>query len=58
VERKLGKTRLAEMTAMFESRKAAKAPKNGSPKEDHLQRARPTRESAAKPHRPHSRNLS
>jgi hypothetical protein len=59
VESKLGKTRLAEITAMFESRKPPKAPKNGSPKEDHLQRARPTLEpAAAKPNRPHSRNLS
>jgi hypothetical protein len=58
VESKLGKTRLAEMTAMFESRKAAKAPKNGAPKEGHKQPARPPRAQAAKPNRPHSRNLS
>jgi hypothetical protein len=57
VESKLGKTRLAEMTAMFESRKAAKAPKNGAPKEGRAQPARPA-QPAAKPHRPHSRNLS
>jgi hypothetical protein len=57
VESKLGKSRLAEMTAMFESRKAAKAPKNGAPKEDRAQPARPA-QPAAKPHRPHSRNLS
>ncbi|MGB0055646.1 MAG: hypothetical protein WBQ20_02595, partial [Methyloceanibacter sp.] len=57
VESKLGKSRLAEMTAMFESRKAAKAPKNGAPKEDRTQPARPA-QPAAKPHRPHSRNLS
>jgi len=53
VESKVGKARLAEIAAMFESRKAPKAPKNGSPKEDRLQRARPTLEPAAKPHRPH-----
>jgi pimeloyl-ACP methyl ester carboxylesterase len=58
VESKLGKSRFAEMVSMFESRKAPKAPKNGSPKEDRLQRAQPTLEPAAKPHRPHSRNLS
>jgi hypothetical protein len=57
VESKLGKSRLAEMIAMFESRKAAKAPKNGAPKEDRTQPARPA-QPAAKPHRPHSRNLS
>jgi hypothetical protein len=57
VESKLGKTRLAEMTAMFESRKAAKAPKNGAPKEGRAQPARPA-QPTAKPHRPHSRNLS
>jgi hypothetical protein len=58
VESKLGKTRLAEITAMFESRKAVKAPKNGAPKEDRMQPGHPAREPAAKPHRPHSRNLS
>ena len=57
VESKLGKTRLAEMTTMFESRKAAIAPKNGAPKEGRAQPARPA-QPAAKPHRPHSRNLS
>jgi hypothetical protein len=51
---KLGKTRLAEITAMFESRKMAK---NGGPK-DRTQPPRPARAPAAKPHRPHSRNLS
>ena len=43
VESKLGKSRLAEMTAMFKSRKAAKAPKNGAPKADRPQPARPAR---------------
>ena len=57
VESKLGKTRLAEMTVMFESSKAAKASKNGAPKEGRAQPARPA-QPAAKPHRPHSRNLS
>ena len=33
VESKLGKSRVAEMTALFESRKAAKAPKNGAERE-------------------------
>ena len=58
VESKLGKSRLAEMTAMFESRKAAKAPKNGAPKESRMEPTGPARAPAAKPHRPHSRNLS
>jgi pimeloyl-ACP methyl ester carboxylesterase len=58
VESKLGKARLGEITAMFESRKATKVPKNGGPKEDSKQPARPARAPAAKPHRPHSRNLS
>jgi pimeloyl-ACP methyl ester carboxylesterase len=58
VESKLGKSRLAEMTALFESRKAAKASKNGAPKESRMEPPGPTRPSAAKPHRPHSRNLS
>jgi hypothetical protein len=54
VESKLGKSRFAEMTALFESRKAARAPKNGAPKEDRMQPARPVRApAAAKPHRPH-----
>ena len=57
-ESKVGKARLAEIAAMFELRKAPKAPKNGSPKEDRRQRAQPTLEPAAKPHRPHSRDLS
>ncbi len=52
-ESKVGKARLAEITAMFESRKAAKAPKNGAPTEDRMQPTRPAREPAAKPHRPH-----
>jgi hypothetical protein len=58
VESKLGKTRLAEITAMFESRKAAKAPKNGAPKEGRAQAPRPAQASAGNPHRPPSRNLS
>jgi hypothetical protein len=53
VETKLGKSRLAEMTAMFESRKAARAPKNGAPKESRMQPPQPARAPAAKPHRPH-----
>jgi hypothetical protein len=54
VESKVGKARLAEIAAMFESRKAPKAPKNGAPKEDRMQPARPARAPAeAKPHRPH-----
>jgi hypothetical protein len=54
---KLGKTRLAEITALFEAREKAKAPKNGAPKEGHKQPAR-LRQAAVKPNRPHSRNLS
>jgi pimeloyl-ACP methyl ester carboxylesterase len=53
VETKLGKSRLAEMTAMFESRKAARAPKNGAPKESRIQPPQPARAPAAKPHRAH-----
>jgi hypothetical protein len=53
VESKLGKSRFAEMTAMFESRKAARAPKNGAPKEGRMQPPRPARAPAAKSHRPH-----
>ena len=58
VESKLGKSRLAEMTALFESRKAEKAAKNGAPKERRMEPTGPARVPAAKPHRPHSRNLS
>ena len=59
VESKMGKARLAEIAAMFESRKPPKAPTNGAPKEDRRQPARPARAPAlAKPHRPPSRNLS
>ena len=58
VQSKLGKTRFAEMTAMFESKKAAKAPKNGAPKESRLEPPGSARAPAAKPHRHHSRNLS
>jgi hypothetical protein len=54
VESKLGKARLAEITAIFESRKATK--KNGSTEEARVRAARPAQ--APKPHRPHSRNLS
>jgi hypothetical protein len=53
VESKVGKARLAEMTAMFESRKAARAPKNGAPKESRIQPPQPARAPAAKPHRAH-----
>ncbi|HEU0017667.1 MAG TPA: DUF3141 domain-containing protein [Methyloceanibacter sp.] len=56
VESKLGKTRLAETTVMFESRRKAKSP-NGAPKES-APPSRPPRAPSAKPHRPHSRNLS
>src|SRR5262245_54854103 len=58
VESKLGKSRLAEMQAMFEVRQKPKVPKNGGSKEVR-QPTRPTQAAAgAKPHRPHSRNLS
>src|SRR5262249_33532014 len=53
VESKLGKTRLAEITAMFESRKKAKV-QNGAPKDSD----RPVRSAHApetKPSRAHSR---
>jgi pimeloyl-ACP methyl ester carboxylesterase len=54
VESKLGKSRLAEITAMFESRKKGKAPKNDGPETDRVQPVRPTKvPAAAKPHRPH-----
>jgi hypothetical protein len=59
VETTMGKKRLAEIAALFESRVKAKAPKNGAPREPHKQPARPSRtQAAAKPNRPHSRNLS
>src|SRR3974377_446884 len=59
VETKLGKTRLAEMQAIFEARQKPRVPKNGGSKEDRTQPTRPTQAPAgAKPHRPHSRNLS
>jgi pimeloyl-ACP methyl ester carboxylesterase len=59
VESKVGKARIAEMQAAFESRKKSKAPKNGSPKGDRIEAARAASSTApAKPHRPHSRNLS
>ena len=53
VESKLGKSRLSEMTSMFESRMPAKPPKNGVPKESSMQPPRPARAPAAKPHRSH-----
>ena len=54
VESQLGKSRLTEITAMFESRKKAEGPKNGSPEKDRFQQVRPTKVSAAaKLHRPH-----
>ena len=53
VESKLGKSRFAEMTTMFESRKTAKAPKNGAPKESRIEPPRAARAPAAKPHRHH-----
>ena len=53
VESKLGKSRFAEMASMFESRKAARAPKNGAPKESRMQPPRPARAPAAKPYRAH-----
>jgi pimeloyl-ACP methyl ester carboxylesterase len=59
VETKLGKARLAEMQAMFEARQKPRVPNNGGSKEDRTQPTRPTQALAgAKPHRPHSRNLS
>jgi pimeloyl-ACP methyl ester carboxylesterase len=59
VESKLGKTRLAGIAALFDSRAKAEAAKNGAPKASHKQPARPPRaQAAAKPNRPHSRNLS
>jgi hypothetical protein len=59
VESNVGKTRLAEITAMFESRMKSKAAKNGPRKEDREQPgARPHQATEAKSHRPHSRNLS
>jgi pimeloyl-ACP methyl ester carboxylesterase len=58
VESKTGKTRLAEITAIFEARKKAKAP-NGPPREGRTQPPRPSRaQQAAKSNRTHSRNLS
>ncbi len=51
VESKLGKTRLAEITAMFESRRKAKSP-NGAPKDRALP-ARAPHAPQAKPSRPH-----
>jgi pimeloyl-ACP methyl ester carboxylesterase len=56
VESKLGKTRLAEITEMFEPRKKAKI-QNGAPK-DSAGRTRAPHAPQTKPNRPHSRNLS
>jgi hypothetical protein len=54
VESELGKSRLAEMTAMFESRRKAEALTNGSPEQDRVQQVRPTKvPAAAKLHGPH-----
>ena len=53
VQSKLGKSRLAEMIEVFELRKAARAPKNGAPKESRMQPPRPARAPATKPHRAH-----
>jgi pimeloyl-ACP methyl ester carboxylesterase len=59
VESKLGKARLAEVQAMLESRTKAKAPRDGAPEEDRKRPVRPPQApAAAKPNRPHSRNLS
>ena len=59
VDTKLGKARLAEMQAMFEARQKPRVPKNGGSKENRTRPTRPTQAPAgAKPHRPHSRNLS
>jgi len=54
VESPLGKKRLAEITALFESRVKGKAAKNGAPKEGQKQPARtPQAQAAAKPSRHH-----
>jgi hypothetical protein len=54
LESKLGKARLAEIEAMLESRKKAKAPKNGAPAKDRMETVRSAPSPApAKPHRPH-----
>jgi pimeloyl-ACP methyl ester carboxylesterase len=53
VESKLGKSRFAEMTTMFESRKAAKATKNGAPKESRIEPSRAARAPVTKPQRHH-----
>ena len=58
VESTQGKKRLAEIAALFESKAKAKTAKNGAPKEGHKQPAQPRAQTAAKPNRPHSRNLS
>jgi hypothetical protein len=53
VESKLGKTRLAEITAMLDARKKAKV-QNGPPKGARAQPTHPPRAPASgKPHRPH-----
>jgi pimeloyl-ACP methyl ester carboxylesterase len=54
VESKLAKTRLAEIEAMFESRKEVKPPKNGSPAKHSLKTVRSVQSpQSAKPHRTH-----
>jgi hypothetical protein len=54
VESELGNSRLTEITTMFESRRKAETPKNGSPEKDRFQQVRPAKEPAtAKLHRPH-----
>jgi hypothetical protein len=58
VESTQGKKRLAEIAALFESKAKARTAKNGAPKEGHKQPAQPRAQAAAKPNRPHSRNLS
>jgi pimeloyl-ACP methyl ester carboxylesterase len=59
VESKLGKARLAEIEAMLEARKKVRTPKNGAPAKDRMETVRSAPSPApAKPHRPHSRNLS
>ena len=54
VESKLGKSRLAEITAMFELRKKTQGQKNAGPEKDRVKPVRPTQApAAAKLHRPH-----
>jgi len=58
VESRVGKTRLAEMEAMFETRKQAKLPRNGGPEKERVEATRPMSSRASAKPRPHSRNLS